>query len=134
MAGSLITFAQLQVRPGFDNVNQDTAEALIDDVSALVKDIADPIELDAATLPESLVPVLTSMVRRGLDNPRGLSSEQVGDVQWQGSGTIYATRREDRLIRRAVGKPGVGAITLQTDLPLPPGTYRGALDGSPTGM
>ncbi|GAA3223223.1 hypothetical protein [Actinocorallia longicatena] len=121
---ALITVADLLARPGFGNVDESQAEAVIDDASALVADVAAPVVLTAQTLPKSIVPVLVSMVGRGLHNPRGLQSEQLGDYGWQGGGTaagLYLTREETRIVRRAVGKLGVGTVTLEGDLPLPPG-------------
>lgn len=121
---ALITFEQLVARPGFDGVDQAQAEALIDDASALVADIAAPTVLDAATLPPAIIPVIVSMVRRGLSNPRGLTGEQLGDYGWQAQGaggtSIYATKQERRLIRKAAGTLGAANATLDSDMPLPP--------------
>ncbi|MBA9002015.1 hypothetical protein [Thermomonospora cellulosilytica] len=121
---TLITVEQLLARPGFDGVDEATAEAVLEDVSALVSLIAAPVELTAATLPSAVVPVIVSMARRGLSNPRGLSGEQLGDYGWQAGGQtssgVYATRHEERIIRRAVGRLGASNATLNSDLPLPP--------------
>lgn len=129
---ALITFEQLTARPGFDNVDQAEAEAVIDDVSALVADIAKPVVLTAATLPPAIVPVIVAMVRRGVSNPRGLSSEQMGDYGWQAGGQtstgVYATRHEERIIRRAAGRLGAGSASLDSDLPLPPCRQGGAFE------
>lgn len=116
----LITFPELQARPGFENVDQVTAEALIEDASALVRDIADPVDLDPEVgVPGAITPVVVSMVRRAVGNPFGRTGEQLGDYGWQaqsggGSGTIYATRNEQRIIRRAVKKFGPRAVTLRS--------------------
>lgn len=126
---ALITVAQLTARPGFDGVDTDQASAVLDDVSALVVSTA---ELDtpwtAATVPAEVVPVIVSMARRGLFNPRGLTGEQLGDYGWQaqsgGTGGIYATKVEKRIIRKAAGTLGAKSATLDSDLPLPP--WRGA--------
>jgi len=119
---ALITFDDLASRPGFEGVDREQAERLIEDASALVADIARPVELDRDNLPPAIKPVLVSMVRRGLHNPHERTSEQLGDYGWQAGGQaaagIYATRREVRIIRRAVGRLGVGAATLSCDLPL----------------
>lgn len=122
MAG-LITVADLLEWPGFDDVDSTEATKLIEVASGLVADVASPEILDPATLPPAIEGVVVSMVRRGLDNPRGLTGEQLGDYQWQAQGAqsaIYPTRNEKRVIRRAVGTLGVGAVQLEADVPLPP--------------
>lgn len=120
---ALITFADLQARPGFAHADQAQAESLIGDVSALVQQIAGPAVLDAATLPPVLMPVIVSMVRRGLDNPLGVASEQTGGWMASGRAGVYATRAERKVIRRAVGKLGVGTAGLEGNLPLPNDLY-----------
>lgn len=116
---ALITTTQLTNRLGRTlTATQETqAEAFIDDASALVIQIA---QLDTAwtdaTVPDSVVPVLVSMVRRALENPRGLTSEQIGNYRWEaapGSLSIYATTDERRIIRRAAGVLSVGTVTLE---------------------
>jgi hypothetical protein len=123
MAG-LITLADLLAWPGFDSVDSGQASKLIDVASGLVRDVAKPVDIDALDpLPPAVEGVVVSMVRRALDNPRGLSGEQLGDYQWQAQGNqsaIYPTRNEKRVIRRAVGKLGVGTVQLEADVPLPP--------------
>lgn len=120
----LITFAELTARPGFANVDQVEAEELIEDASAHVREVANPVELDPAVgIPRAVKSIVVQMVRRGFDNPRGLTGEQLGDYGWQAqsagpSGTILPTRRETKLIRRAVNKLGVNTLQLQGDLPL----------------
>lgn len=122
---ALISVEELTARPGFDGVDEGQAAAVLGDVSALVAQIAeaDPA-WTAATVPAAVVPVIVSMARRGLSNPRGLSGEQLGDYGWQsqGGGTtgIYATRREQRIVRRAAGRSGVSSVDLDSPLPLPP--------------
>lgn len=116
---SLISLTQLTDRLGrtLTETQETQAEAFIDDASALVLQIA---QLDTdwtdLTLPEAVVPVVVSMVRRALENPRGLTSEQIGNYQWEaapGSMSIYATTAERRIIRRAAGVLSVGAVTLE---------------------
>lgn len=118
---ALITVEQLLARPGFDGVEEAQAEVVLDDVSALVVSVA---ELDppwtAETVPAEVVPVIVSMARRGLANPLGLSGETLGDYTWQGSGGLYATKAEKRMIRKAAGLSGVSSVNLDSPLPLPP--------------
>lgn len=123
---ALITVEQLIARPGFDGVDEAQASAVLDDVSALVAAVADlAVPWTAATVPAEVVPVIVSMARRGLSNPRGLTGEQLGDYGWQsqggaGASSLYATRNEKRIIRKAAGRLGATTVTLDSDLPLPP--------------
>ena len=117
---ALITLVQLTDRLGrpLDATQETQAEAFIDDASALVLQIAN---LDTAwtdaDVPDAVVPVVVNMVRRALENPRGLTSEQIGNYQWQAaagsSSAIYATAQERRIIRRAAGHLSVGAVSLE---------------------
>lgn len=126
MADPLIQVSDLTDRLGrsLDETETTQAEALIDDASALIRDVADDDFLnDSGTLdvPPSIVPVVVTMVRRALENPRGLSGEQLGSYSWQAQGqqaAIYANRNEKRIIRRAVSKLGVGTAQLEGYLPL----------------
>lgn len=127
MAG-LITIDQLLARPGFESIDSAQAQALIDDASALVRDAATP-ELDAVNAPDApagVVAVMVNMIRRGLRNPLGHQSETLGDYSYAagmgggGVATLYLTRRERRLVRRAAGKLGASSLTMTTDLPWQP--------------
>src|SRR5690348_16770715 len=104
MAG-LITVQQYTTRLGrtLNEAQQAQVEAYIEDASALVRRIVDGA-LDATVVtPPALVPVIVSMVRRGIEYPRGISSERIGDYQWTGTGGLYATDEEVSLIRGAAG-------------------------------
>lgn len=94
--------------------------AFIADASALVRRIAKG-ELDgadSATVSPELIPVVFNMVRRGIENPRGLTSERIGDYQWAGAGqAIYATDDEVALIRSAAGLGSIGTVELTSDMP-----------------
>lgn len=129
MAG-LITVPELLARPGFDGIDSGEAEALIEDASALVRDCVAP-ELDDVESPDTppaVVPVVVSMVRRGQSNPLGHSQEQLGDYGYSTGGqmaaTLYLTRREKRIVRRAVGKLGAGSLDMEGDLPRQPSEDR----------
>lgn len=121
---ALITVEDLLARPGFDGVDEASAEAVLEDVSALVLQIAgvDP-PWTVGTVPAAVVPVVVSMARRGLLNPLGRTGETLGDHTWQaaGQGTagLYATRYEERIIRRAAGRLGAATVNLEAGLPLP---------------
>lgn len=123
---ALITVAELVARPGFDNLDSGEAEALIEDASALVRDAASP-ELDdveSPDTPKAIVAVLVNMIRRGWSNPKGNAQETLGDYSYSTGGqmaaTIYLTRRERRIVRRAAGKLGVSSLPMTSDLPRQP--------------
>lgn len=124
MAHDLIEATDVEARIGRTLTADETtqANAFITDASALVRDVAgtDFHDDDGNELPtpSAIVPVLVSMVRRAFENPLGSSSEDIGDYRWQGRGTIYLTKRERSIVRRAAGKLGVGAVTLEGYTPL----------------
>lgn len=136
----LIQVTDLETRLGrtLSSTQTTQAEALIDDASALVGDIADTDFLDDAgdlDVPPAIVPVVVKMVRRELENPRGLTMETIGGYTWQsqtqgGPGTLYATRSEKRTIRRAVSKLGAGSAQLEGYMPLRTFAFEDELIGS----
>lgn len=117
MAGPLMTFLELQKRPGFHDVDQEAAEVTIDDASALVRDIAET-DWSSSDVPEAVVPVVAAMVRRGLHNPMGYASEMEGGTQVTGGGSLYATKREKAIIRKQAGTLGIGEVQLEGYMPL----------------
>ncbi|HET7664600.1 MAG TPA: hypothetical protein VFK56_00645 [Mycobacterium sp.] len=120
---ALISIDQLNDRLGrtLTGDEETQASAFIDDASALVLQIADlTTDWTDVTLPAAVVPVVTSMVRRAIDNPDGLIAEQIGEYRWQadsGQGTIYATRGEVRIIRKAASRLGAGTAQLEGYFP-----------------
>ena len=124
---ALVTVAYLQALPGFAGASEDTLEALIAQASALVVDYVSPAldDATAADCPEAVQVVVSAMVRRGLGNPRGASQETLGDYSYTmgsdgGVATLYMTKREQRIVRRAVGTSGVGFIGMDGYLPTQP--------------
>jgi hypothetical protein len=120
----LLSLEQYEARAArtFSGVRRGQVEAYLDDASAIVRRIAAPdldgIDHTSPDLPSVLRPVVTSMVNRGLANPRGLTSEQIGDYRWASPGqAIYATAEEERLILAAIDRGLIGHITLQGDMP-----------------
>lgn len=117
----LIELADLETRLGRAVDDSDQARALIDDASALIRAIANSDFVDEQgqpAVPAAVVPVAVSMVRRGLNNPLGVSSEIAGSVQTTGMGAIYATRRERSIIRQAAGTLPASGLTLDGYLPV----------------
>lgn len=123
----LITEAQFTDRTGrtLSPTQVTQVAALIADASSLVVDIVgdstitDSWDVDTAdSVPGSVVPVVVAMVRRGLDNPNGFTSEAKEAYSYSGpGGTVFASREETRVIRKAAGKSGVGAMNLDSYLP-----------------
>lgn len=134
MSHDLITQPELEARLGYTPANTDQIDALITDASALVRLVAGTDFHDddgnEITTPPALLSILTNMIRRGLENPRGLATESIDDYSYsthQGqSFQIYPTRNEKRLIRRAVSdieganRLGVSSAVLDGNLPVTP--------------
>lgn len=123
MAG-LVTIEFLQARPGFAGVDETTLQGTIDDASALVRLECSPLLDDTTSddCPEAIAAVLVSMCRRGSKNPSGNAQETLGDYSYSagtdgGVPSIYMTKREVKICRRAAGK--LGANTTQLDGYLP---------------
>lgn len=136
MSDPLLSIAELQARTGktYSGTELAQANAFIEDASALVREIAetdfhDP-DTGAFARPEAIRPVVVAMVRRALELPvgaaAGLTGEQIGAYGWQAGGSegsgrggpsasLYATRREVRIIRRAAGRLGVKSIPIVTE-------------------
>jgi hypothetical protein len=80
--------------------------------------VAESVYLPA---PEVFVLVCCEAVRRAYDNPQGLTGETVGNYSWRGGGglgSLYLTPAEQRMIRKAAGKLGVGTIELEGYMPV----------------
>lgn|SRR5690606_2766567 len=113
----LATVADLEARLGreFDETETARATALLEDASALVRDVAGKTWIDPET--EELLPVPGSIrwvvlraAERAVRNPEGFSAESAGDYSYQRTGVqpgIYLTEGEERAIRRAIGKAGL---------------------------
>lgn len=111
---ALMSLTQYTARLGrsLSGVKATQAEAFMDDASALVRRIAGGAldEADSTSVPPEVLPVLFSMVNRGIHNPRGHGSERVADYQYSGGGNIYATPDEADQIREVVGRSRVRAV------------------------
>jgi len=124
-ATPLVTVEYLQALPGFGGQTSETLEPLIEQASGLVIGAVSP-ELDDAddtTCPSTVATVISSMIRRGLGNPRGAQQETLGDYSYSmgsdgGVATLYMTRREVKLCRRAVGRLGANTTALEGYLPV----------------
>jgi hypothetical protein len=124
-ATPLVTVAYLLALPGFGGQSSVTLEPLIEQASGLVIDHAAPYldDADATTCPSTVATVISAMIRRGLGNPRGAQSETLGDYTYSmgsdgGVPTLYMTRREERKVRKAVGRLGAGTLAMEGYLPV----------------
>ena len=90
--------------------------ALLDDASALVRDVAGAtwVDEDGTEHPDRVPPTIRYVVLRAVDrairNPDGFSAESDGDYSYQRIGVepgIYLTPGEERAIRRAMGRTGL---------------------------
>lgn len=130
MSHPLITIAELQARTGKTYAGADLAKAnaLIEDASDLVRLIAGGAdfhdEADDLALPAAIRPVVVAMVRRALEVPvaaaAGLTGENIGSYGWQqnpGGATaasLYATKREVRIIRKAAGLSSLTSVPIES--------------------
>lgn len=113
----LATIAGLEARLGrtFDASELPRIEALLDDASAMVRDVAgrdwiDPVTGLLQPVPGSIRAVVLRSVERAVRNPEGFSAESAGDYSYQRTGVqagIYLTEGEEKAIRRALGKTGL---------------------------
>jgi hypothetical protein len=118
-----VSAVEARMRRTFTDADLTQVEAFIADASALVRDIADGRLDDAtpATVPAAIVPVIVKMIRRAIDNPAAIAEEGSDSTyRWravEGATDIYATDREEEIIRGAVGLPGIGCVELEGYLP-----------------
>jgi hypothetical protein len=105
-----IRLARTLVEPELSRV-----EALLEDASDLVRDVAGKTWIDPVTgllepVPGTVRATVLRMVERAVRNPEGFSAESAGDYSYQRTGVqpgIYVTEGEERAIRRAIGKTGL---------------------------
>lgn len=124
-ATPLVTVEYLLALPGFAGQSETTLDPLIEQASGLVIDAVAP-QLDDATsdtCPSAVATVISGMIRRGLSNPRGAQQETLGDYSYSmgsdgGVATLYMTRREVKIVRRAAGKLGAGTLAMEGYLPV----------------
>jgi hypothetical protein len=91
------------------------AEAVLDDISGLVRDIAgrDFLSEDGTELvgvPHTIRAVVCKAAERAMRNPEGYSGESTGDYSYQRRGVedgVYLTDAEERKIRQSVGRGGL---------------------------
>lgn len=127
----LITVEQFAARTNrsFESGSGELAQlqALIVDASALVVDVVRDATItddwnadDEGTVPAGVLPVITAMIRRGIDNPHGFTSERSFEYQYQGASDagVFATDLEARALRRAAGLSSLRAVELEGYMPI----------------
>lgn len=113
----LASIADLEARLGttFTGTELARATALLDDASALARDVAGTTWTDPDTgvllsIPGSVRWAVLRAAERAIRNPEGYSSESAGDYSFQRTGVqpgVYLTEAEEQAIRRARGKTGL---------------------------
>lgn len=136
------TFAVRTKRDVFaDPGDYDHIAALIADASALAIDIVgNPTVTDewsSDDVPAAVVPVIVAMVRRGVDNPHGFTSERSFEYQYQGASDagVFATQRESVALRRAAGRSTLTVVDLDGYMAAPDARFEDGgswLEGSIT--
>jgi hypothetical protein len=130
---------------GIDAADEDRAQAVLDDASALVRADAcgedwvdDDDELEE--VPDVIVAIVVAVAVRAYRNPDGVRSESIGtySVAYADSSTaVFLTEGERRLIRRAAGCTGIGSISLEGEWTTNPAVYvpvEGGGDDFPFGV
>jgi hypothetical protein len=117
---SFVTIEQFDGR--YQGVIPGAAEELIQnflaDACALVEDSVH-MGYTEATVPQTIVAVVCTAVRRAYENPMGLAGETTGAHSWtapvSGAG-VFFTPGEYRMIRRAAGVLGIVSLELESAL------------------
>jgi hypothetical protein len=109
MPGPLATLAEFEARLGETLTGSDEvrAEALLEDASTLVRDVAEEPDWTDTTAPPRAIQITLAVALRAYNNPDGLISERLGDASWGWwHGTqpgVYLTKDEEQALRRLGG-------------------------------
>jgi Phage protein Gp19/Gp15/Gp42 len=113
----LASVADLEARLGRSFTGGEVARAiaLLDDASALARDIAGKTWIDPETdelqpVPGSVRWAVLRAAERAVRNPEGYSAESAGDYSFQRTGVqpgVYLTEGEEKAIRRTFGRTGL---------------------------
>lgn len=89
-------------------------------------DMVDPDDPTQARTPDVVLGIILTAYSRAIDNPRGLTSERIGDYQWtahpapgasnQGTG-LYLSNAEVELVRDATDCGGLASIEFDAYMP-----------------
>lgn len=123
MEPPLVTSQDLAYRVGrqFDDSELSHVEALIDDVSALVRLEAGATWIDETTglvtgLPASIRAVVLRVCERVITNPDNLRQESSGDYSYTyRDASMDLSRSDIKIIRRAMGRTGLWTQPVERD-------------------
>lgn len=123
MEPPLVSVQDLAYRVGrqFDDSELNHVEALIDDVSALVREEAgatwiDPDTGEVSGVPASIRAVVLRVSERVITNPDNLRQESSGDYSYTyRDASMDLTRSDVRIIRRAMGRTGLWTQPVERD-------------------
>lgn len=117
MLPPLVPLEDVEARLGrvFDLDEQERPLAVLADASALVRAEAGRTWVGEDTnvvigVPDAIQAVVLRVAIRAIEHPEGFVSESGGDYTYTRRGVedgVYLTDREERIIRRAVGKSGL---------------------------
>lgn len=127
-APPLASFAMLARKLGalpddFDEVERLRGEALLDEASELIRDLAGKTWLTATNsldgVPRRIASVCVAAAARAFENPHGLTQRSIGDSsksydrsQREGGEIVYLTETEERAVLKAAGVSTFVAVTL----------------------
>ena len=116
MPDPLATLAEFEARLGetLSGSDEVRAEALLDDASVLVRDVAEEPDWTDVTAPPRAIQITLAVARRAYNNPDGLINERLGDASWGWHhGTqpgVYLTKDEADALRR-LGDASMRVVT-----------------------
>jgi hypothetical protein len=107
----------------FDDAERARGEALLDEASELIRDVAGKTWLTANNsldnVPRRIARICVAAAARAFENPHGLTQRSLGDSSKsydrqgrEGGEVVYLTAEEEVAIRRAAGTSGFVAVTL----------------------
>src|ERR1041384_3753744 len=125
---ALASIADFEARLPGSLADSDMARAwaALDDASAWIRAEAGEDWLDddnvLESVPGAIVAICVAVARMVFDNPGGATPESVDGYSYNranASSDVFLTASERRMIRRALGRSGLGAITLETPYTVP---------------
>lgn len=124
----LASFAMLARKLGalpedFDEVERVRGEALLDEASELIRDVAEKSWLTTTNaldgVPRRVATICVAAAARAFENPHGLTQRSLGDSsksydrsKREGGEIVYLTEAEERAVRKAAGISTFVAVTL----------------------
>lgn len=124
----LASFRDLVRKLGFtpEDAEADRAEALLDEASELIRDVADKTWLVTGTnaldaVPRRVARICAAAAYRAFTNPEGLTQRSIGDSSKSfdrsgvnGGEAVYLTPDEERAVVKAAGGSSFVSVTLES--------------------